>query len=535
MSAIAFERLSEMFAPVEHLLASGGDTRLHLDPDTLLNFYGCRPFPRPEAFTFASSTATSISERAFAAASGARDDLIRAALQLGLGPAFEAGVEALRAELLALLGLAGSGTEIVFSPSGTDSELHAVFVARALLGTPMISIIAASDETGSGVSQASCGRHFNTLTAQGAPVAKGDPIAGLAEGVTSLGLPLRENGRLRPPEEMDEAVLRAVAEAVGAGRRVLLHVMDHSKLGARCPSLAALDEVARRWGDAVQIVIDACQMRLSRRRLAGHLAQGHMVQITGSKFFTGPPFSGALLVPGALARRLGTAADFPAGLGDYTSRSDWPASWQGVRAGLGERANFGQLLRWVAALREMRDYFAVPGSFRRTALRRFAEIVPGLIASEETLELLPDPPRDSAGEDDEMAARTIFPFLVRRAGKLLAPAHCAVLYRALNEDVSGLLPACLPAAQRAIAAQLCHIGQPVPLTLANGGSVAALRISAGARVVSESWSEAGEAASLANLAREFEQVRIILQKLDLLLRHLDTIECAFAEKTVAAA
>jgi len=32
MTAVAFDRLAELFAPLAHLLASGGDTRLALDP-----------------------------------------------------------------------------------------------------------------------------------------------------------------------------------------------------------------------------------------------------------------------------------------------------------------------------------------------------------------------------------------------------------------------------------------------------------------------------------------------------------------------
>src|SRR6185312_5608702 len=331
-------------------------------------------------------------------------------------------------------------------------------------------------------------------------VEKGLPIAGLAEGVATVALPLRDAGRLRSPAEMDELVLAAVEKALAAGHRVLLHVMDHSKLGARCPSAACLAAIAAHWGDAVQVVIDACQMRLSRARLAAHLAQGHMVLITGSKFFTGPPFSGGLLVPPSLGARLAKVDEVPAGLADYTGRGEWPVSWPGLRAGLAERANLGQLLRWSAALQEMRDYFAVPAEFRRYALGRFAEIVPGLIASEENLELLSDPRTDSV-RDEEWASRSIFPFLVRH---------------------------------RSLAAQPCHIGQPVALALPQGGSVAALRISAGARVVSESWSAAGEAASLANLEREFEQVRVILAKLDLLVRHFDAIERAFAQNRAAA-
>ena len=35
-----------LFAPLDQLLTSGGDTRLQLDPASLLNGYGCRPFPR---------------------------------------------------------------------------------------------------------------------------------------------------------------------------------------------------------------------------------------------------------------------------------------------------------------------------------------------------------------------------------------------------------------------------------------------------------------------------------------------------------
>ena len=106
MSALPFNRLGEIFAPLPHLLAAGGDTRLHLDPASRLNFYGCRPYPRPEAFTFASSTATSISERAYAAAEAARDDLIRAGLHHGLDRAVTSLVESLRHELAGLLGLA---------------------------------------------------------------------------------------------------------------------------------------------------------------------------------------------------------------------------------------------------------------------------------------------------------------------------------------------------------------------------------------------------------------------------------------------
>jgi len=326
------------------------------------------------------------------------------------------------------------------------------------------------------------------------------------------------------PAAADEAVMRAVADAVAGGARVLLHVMDHSKLGARSPGPDTLAAIERRFGAGVQVVIDACQMRLSRGRIAAHLARGHLVLITGSKFFTGPPFSGAVLVPAALSTRMAAVPAAPPGLADYSSRSDWPRAWTGIRASLAERANLGQLLRWLAAAREMRDYFAVPFAYRRDALAAFAERVPALLTAAGMEPFVDLVPPDAA--DDEMMVRTIFPFRLKRGGAWLTPAECTVLYRALNQDASPLLRGLHPD-EEALARQLCHIGQPV--ALADGS--AALRISAGARVVSETWSRRNEAASFAALEREFEQVRTILAKTALLLPQLDRLA---ARKEAAA-
>ena len=97
---------------------------------------------------------------------------------------------------------------------------------------------------------------------------------------------------------------------------------------------------------------------------------------------------------------------------------------------------------------------------------------------------------------------------------LLSPEQCAILYRLVNQDASHLLSATASPRQRAVAAQACHIGQPVSLRAPGGG--AALRVSAGARVVSDSWT-GDEEESIANLQREFHQVDTIFEKLELLV------------------
>ena len=512
----ASPRLMALFAPLDVLLASGGDPRLAVDPDTKLNGYGCRPTPRPEAFTFASSTATSISERAYAAAGAAREVLFGDVI--AREDAFDARLEHLRARLADALGLAGTGVAIVLSPSGTDAQLQALAATQACLGGPITSIVVAADETGSGTGFALTGRHFNTATSHGTPVAKGEPLAGFGD-VARIDIPLTdETGHRRGADEIDAAVEAAVASAIRAGRKVLLQTMDRSKLWRRAPSRACLDAIAARWPDAVQIVVDACQLRTSPARLNAALARGEMVLITGSKYFTGPPFSGALLVPEMRADAV-AHAHLPEGLGAYFHAGDWPTQWRGLRTQLTGGFNAGQWLRWEAALAEIEAYRAVPQAFRTAAIADFCKRATRSI-EEAGFELLDDEAPDTTDPDDdgEFAPRTILPFIMRRTGNAISRAEAAGLYRALNCDVSDRLPPGVTAEERAIAAQLCHIGQPVAIRTAGGEETAVLRISAGARILSDSWC-GDEAAAARNLYGEAAQVHRITAKLRLLLAH----------------
>ena len=485
--------------PLEALLVSGGDARLALDPITGLNPYGCSPTPRPEAIDFASSTASSISLRAYL-----RAEHTRQMLEAGGIAQADGLIDAARAELAHLFGL-DAETAVVFTPSGTDAALAALAVARMGCRGPLTSIVAAADATGRGMPKACFGRHFGTLTARGCAVTAGAVIAGF-EDVQGLAVPMHDASGTRPYAATDRAVVEAVERAIAAGRRVVLYAMDHSKLGAHCPSGGCLDAIADRFGDAVQIVIDACQARIGRSRLCSHLAAGRMVLLTGSKFFAGPPLSGALLLPPALAQNV-AASEPPAGLRDYARASDWPSVFARVRAALDPEPNLGQLLRWSAALEEMAAFFAIPLPHRRAALAAFADAVPQALAAFEEFALLPE--GDVPGiADEEFPVRTIFPFTVQIADAALSAVLCGKLYRALNADVRALLPP-LKGEARRVAALPCHIGQPVAI-----GEAGALRVSASARLVREPERiEAG--------------LRAVLAKLRLLVRHRDVIERAF--------
>ena len=515
--------MAELFLPLDQLLGGGGDPRLSIDPASGLNGYGCRPSPCAGTLSFASSTATSISERAYARAGIARETLMQSAIAIGLDAAFDARVEAMRGELKACLGLSQTGADVVFSPSGTDAQLQALVLARALLGPNLATVIVAADQTGSGTAETARGNHFSAATAHGSRVRKGEPIAGLAHSVTSVALPLlAENGEFRPAAEIDARVLGAIERSVADGAGVLLQIMDCSKLGWRAPSRPCLDEIAARWPDQVRIVVDACQMRCGRQRLKQYLDRGYMVIVTGSKFFAGPAFSGALLVPADLSNALKAVTEIAPGLREYSSRSDWPMHWRSLRSGFPIRANFGQWLRWEAALDEIRAYHEVSGEFRALALAVFGEGVARIIASSPSLRPLPPQQRPADGSvgDEELAQPTIFAFVIRHGGRTLALDACRRIYRALARDAQ--LDVCAEArgSDPEIAAKICLIGQPVAL-----GEIAALRISASARLVTGCWSP-DENIARGNLQRELGHVGAIVAKIEWLLAHMNDLNLA---------
>ena len=222
-----------------------------------------------------------------------------------------------------------------------------------------------------------------------------------------------------------------------------------------------------------------------------YLQRAYLVLITGSKFFTGPPFSGALLVSEQTRARIQPVFGVPQGLTDYTTRHDWPESWNWMRDQLADRTNVGQSLRWVAALEDIRAYFAVPTLFRKLALTEFSAAAVRTISRCPALQLLAQPQDSLANvsDEDEIASCSIFPFTVIRDGHL-SYAQTKTLYHALNQNVSDLFPK--NNGQAEIASTPCHIGQPVAIGTGCGEVIGALRISADARLVSECWVRAGE-------------------------------------------
>ncbi|MBR0709481.1 hypothetical protein [Bradyrhizobium liaoningense] len=512
-------RLRDLFTPLDTLLVSGGDPRLTLDPDDRVNAYGCAPSPEPEIWNFASSTASTISQAAYDRAALAREELMHRCLLDEVEVAFDARGEGIREELRGHLQLSPR-VDIVFSPSGTDSQLHALFLARAVLGAPPVTIVVGADQTGSGTAHTAGGRHFSTLTASGLAVRKDGAVAGLAGD--SIAVPLLDAAAsdIAMRADADAAVMRAIENSLAQGRCVLLHIMDSSKLGWRAPSAACLDEIARRWPRKVQVVVDACQARLGRRRLRSYLDRGYMVLMTGSKFFGGPAFSGALLVPKGLSRSIDRIGAIAPGIFDYAGRCDWPIAWTALRSRFERRPNFGQWLRWEAALAEIGRYYAVPGAFRARALAELASGIDSMIKLSPALRPVPNASENGGVDDEEFARGTIFPLALLRGGEPVSIAETSAVYRALARDMSSEIDG--SAADQQVAAQRCLVGQPVRLERTDGKPQGLLRLCVGARLVTESWS-ADAAQAQRNLQHMLDRIAHVLAKIELLLDRAATV------------
>ncbi len=502
-------------------LLSGGNSRLALDPRTLLNKYGTSPWPRPMELSFSSSTASTISEEAYAAARTVFLQLGKVADARARDSVFQNFVEETRQEIKTQFELPGN-VGVVLSPSGTDSELHALFLSRQVLRGPLAAVIVAAEETGSGTGLAAAGRHFDSVTSAGNRVTKGEPVEGLATEAPNREIRVREDdGVPRSVNGNDQDVLDCLHQTRRAGLKMVLHVMDHSKTGLRYPSDACIDTIRARYRSDVQIVVDACQTRLSRARLRWYLDRDCIVLITGSKFFAGPAFSGALLVPAGIAGRVSRTAAVPAGLADYSSRDDWPAEWA-FRSQLAARTNVGQLLRWVAALAEIRAYHAVPELFRKLALQELGNVIQRSVARYPALRLLAASERIIVNTDEEFGNPTIFSILAERDGRPLTFAQSATLFGALNEDISTLFSG----AQRQLAGQLCHVGQPVAVANGSGGVAGALRLGLDARAVSCSWSGGGSLSATEKMQDVARQIHMVVDKIALLAEHFDRIDQA---------
>jgi hypothetical protein len=450
-------------AEVLKILVSGGDDRLVLDPYTGLNMYGYGAAPAPDDLTFNSSTASTISPHAFAAVCETFGRLRREVTTGDAVAIYAREMDQVRDRLRNALGIYRDAADVILAASGTDLHLIVASLMHGRHDRPVLTLSLTGSETGSGVGLAASGRHAMPHPVSGRPVKKGD-LLGNGANLNAFALPVREDGgELRSDAAIAADLFRAIETAIGDGMQCVLIATDVSKTGLIAPDLDTVFALKSHFGDRLDILVDACQLRLAPETVQAYLAKNCLVAVTGSKFLAGPIFSGALLVPMALAQDLKSVAAC-SGLGDYSGDGDWPAGWTAGKS-LPKRRNFGLLLRWQAALVELEALLTRHPLKLGWVSMAFAEAVQSRLKSDPRFETIPSRRLDRSAlglATSHDLTPTIFPFLLRRGGQVLDTAEMTAIYQALANGV-GALPR-------------VRLGQPVALGKRGGQPISALRL-----------------------------------------------------------
>jgi hypothetical protein len=426
----------ESVPPIDHpigfipALLSGGDSRIATNPHTCLNKYLCPAVPAPDLVCASSCTASPISVQGFDRAAEAFADIALASSPRQRSDRLAALTDQIEARLLRYFGV-GALAQAFLCPSGTDALLMtAMLLAAEQPGMAVTAILPAASETGTGVPLAAVFDGPNSGTS-------------LTEGTsTAVEIPLRSaDGSPRCDDEVNAAFAAAAAAAKG---RAIVYLTHGTKTGLIAP-------VAPPAG--ADVIVDACQARIEPEAVAAYLRHGWPVVVTGSKFFGGPAFSGAVLFP----------------------RARLPAVAQGpLPAAPHDAVRLGTALRWTAALAVI-DAFELMAASMAEILSQRVNMIEQALASNPLLVTVGGRRPCGPGWADQPS---IFTFGVRDPTDLrrrLPVAELRPLYEHLARK--GVL-----------------LGQPVGL-----GSFGGLRLAIGARDLLDSSGDGGLARVFAAL------------------------------------
>jgi hypothetical protein len=477
----------ELDYPMERILARGGDSRLAIDPRTGCNRYGVPPRPRPEAIHFSSSTASAVTDYGFFLCDLLRRDLLASLCQ---GKAAERElrsrmVNAIGREILDLFGLDEDVSDVAITPSGTDAELLAVLVALSgAQGRPLVNVLIAPDESGSGVRSAASGCWFNDVDAAGVQIARGTAAWPDAD-IAVREIPIRDGrGSSLATGTVNSNFLEICRAALAEGNHLLVHVLMSSKTDLYAPDFDAVAELVAHAPERIDVVVDACQLRADFKVLGDLVREGWMVQVSGSKFLTGPPFSGALILPASLRPRAPGIVEGLVQSPAIGGLADWLADWTSLLPDSVGARSYGPLFRWLPALIEAKLFLQLPEDFRLGIASRFREALLEHMSSSQYLRPLNIVEPPTTERSKVIAQHSILSFVVlgrRRNGELTAlnETECKRLFELLNRDVASLLQPLAPG-EEALARQPVHIGQPVKLG-ASDTAITVLRLVLGAR------------------------------------------------------
>lgn len=363
----------------EMLLQYGGDDRLTLDINSSkLNKYFSSTIPRVNVLRRGSCTCSTISLEAYLQADTKRVEMLKSTLMgSNTDKLIEVETDLIRSRIFEVLQIPEEGPEVVLFPSGSDAEFLPLLIAIARATSKnneknvkpkVFNYVVAAGEVGSGTPNAATGKHFSVLSPKGSEQKMNDTLKGLDGDMieTILYKPRSKTGSADFLEnEISLSISQKLSQSEGSV--AILHLVVASKTGLIYPSMKVIDNLKQLYQDRLLITVDACQLRCRLDIIKEYINQNFVVLITGSKFYTGPPFSGAVVLPLQakleLENYLSSSNSGIVGLRDYLTKCDIPLTMPEMkrfisdgRLEASEWYNPGLLLRWHCALPIMEAY-----------------------------------------------------------------------------------------------------------------------------------------------------------------------------------
>jgi len=500
----------------EVALVSGGDDRSALSADLFRNKYNVSPWPLSASALFRGScTCNPPTQRGYEAAERLFGELTSGS------KTYAETTEAIRDRLAAAFELP-EGTEVVLCPSGSDAEYIPVAIAAALGAQRIGTVVSQHREIGAGSAPAAGLEYFSTSTplgGNGSAVTVGALVGGTTQQVERISLPARDadGGALSEDAatQMRQDWLDAFffeggsekSSSSSSSSMAIVHTVFGGKTGLQ-------DAAPPKTSATTLGVVDACQGRFTNSELRAWLEDAeNLVLITGSKFYRGPPFSGAVLVPKRIAEALKRQNGAPALVGhlsEFLCPDDLPEALASWRAALPpSNSNLGLALRWEAALAEIEH--AAPYS-SATADAWAATVVEAARPFASTLQVFE-------------THRCIVSLKLRASetAPFFSPSDLRKIYEWMTLDVSAAFDAYELISSsdddddvRQAASTLCSIGQPVEVAT----DVGVLRLALGA----DSFDDVAKRPEVAG-----REDRLLLTKLDLLAANFERLQDAAAQ------
>lgn len=513
---------------VYELMSMGGDHRITIDENIGCNIYGCKPYPS-YSIAYSSSTGSNISLPAYGYIKSYFTSFLAKIEQTNLDEVIKDEFEQIRQKLRDFYELDPS-VDFVFGPSGTDIEYVALAIAEKSAEGGVHNIILGADEVGSGIKHAAMGRYFSELTPAGNTVDIGDSINGfIPEKITATFVPIRsEDGSLLPDEVLLEYFEEEIDKALKHNQKPLLHIIHSSKTGLIIPSWDYLLKLKNKFGDKIDIIVDACQGRMSIYSMNRYLSFGAMILLTGSKFLSGPPFSGVLLLPSFISNRIKSLSELPSGFENIFGEAEFPLKWM-EKVSLFKLKNVGLLLRWQAAIYEMNKIFRIPNQRLKFVIDTFRKYVFAMIAEVHYLSLV-DKDRNQSEPDyvyerSPFEVNTICTICITHPEGPKNKEETKIVHQALYSDISNIMEE----EDNNISSISIQLGQPVQISENNEAKNTTLRIALGANQISE-------LALLDNDLIETKfaaDMQMIEEKLNLILANFDFIKQELHKAVVA--